>query len=118
MSTHSLPIDQVCLQRMKVLDDNCALCLPNGERIRLNAQTMRLIFEASDLAAASPATVSRCGMIHVPAEVIGWQCACSTCSAFSQFASLVLALPTSNIYQHFHGFVMHACYGPESYPLM
>ena len=61
---------------MKVLDDNCALCLPNGERIRLNAQTMRLVFEASDLAAASPATVSRCGMIHVPAEVIGWQCAC------------------------------------------
>ena len=65
---------------MKVLDDNCALCLPNGERIRLNAQTMRLIFEASDLAAASPATVSRCGMIHIPAEVIGWQCAYSTCA--------------------------------------
>ena len=58
----------------QVLDDNCALCLPNGERIRLNAQTMRLLFEASDLAAASPATVSRCGMIHIPADLIGWQC--------------------------------------------
>jgi hypothetical protein len=62
--------------RAQVLDDNCALCLPNGERIRLNPQGMRLVFEASDLAAASPATVSRCGMIYVPADLVGWQCVC------------------------------------------
>lgn len=103
---------------MKVLDDNCALCLPNGERIRLNAQTMRLVFEASDLAAASPATVSRCGMIHVPAEVIGWQCARSTYSALSQFQSLMLALPPLASLSTFHGCVMHARYGSEPCLLM
>ncbi|KAK9840828.1 hypothetical protein WJX81_007516 [Elliptochloris bilobata] len=68
------PIDCGWIENLNtVLDDNCALCLPNGERIRLNAQTMRLVFEASDLAAASPATVSRCGMIHIPADLISWQ---------------------------------------------
>ena len=56
-----------------VLDDNCMLCLPNGERIKLNANTMRMLFEVQDLAVASPATVSRCGMVYVPSEDIGWR---------------------------------------------
>ncbi len=28
-----------------MLDDNCTLCLPNGERIKLNPVTMRMLFE-------------------------------------------------------------------------
>lgn len=32
-----------------VLDDNCTLCLPNGERIKLNPLTMRMV---SHIAAA------------------------------------------------------------------
>lgn len=36
------------------------LCLPSGERIRLDESRLRLLFEVEDLAAASPATVSRC----------------------------------------------------------
>lgn len=28
-----------------VLDDNCTLCLPNGERIKLAPATMRMLFE-------------------------------------------------------------------------
>jgi dynein heavy chain len=39
--------------------------LPNGERIKLNPTTMRMLFEVQDLAVASPATVSRCGMVRV-----------------------------------------------------
>ena len=30
---------------LAVLDDNCMLCLPNGERIKLNPTTMRMLFE-------------------------------------------------------------------------
>ena len=56
-----------------VLDDNCTLCLPNGERIKLNPGTMRMLFEVQDLAVASPATVSRCGMVYVPIEELGWR---------------------------------------------
>lgn len=41
------------------LDDNRMLCLPSGERMRLDESRLRLLFEVQDLSAASPATVSR-----------------------------------------------------------
>lgn len=45
-----------------VLDDNKLLTLPNGERIPL-PNNVRIVFEVENLAHATPATISRCGII-------------------------------------------------------
>jgi dynein heavy chain len=55
-----------------VLDDNMTLCLANSERIKLRAQ-LRMLFEVQDLAVASPATVSRCGMVYLSTGNLNWK---------------------------------------------
>lgn len=52
------------------MDDNKLLTLANGERIRLQ-DYCSLLFEVGDLKYASPATVSRCGMVYVDSENLG-----------------------------------------------
>jgi dynein heavy chain len=53
------------------MDDSKTLTLPNAERILLNP-TMRLVFESENLKHATPATVSRAGIIFINADDIGW----------------------------------------------
>ncbi|KAI5945034.1 Dynein heavy chain 10, axonemal [Manis javanica] len=66
-------LDALWVENMNsVMDDNKLLTLANGERIRLQAHCA-LLFEVGDLQYASPATVSRCGMVYVDPKNLKYQ---------------------------------------------
>ncbi|XP_043489632.1 dynein axonemal heavy chain 10 [Polistes fuscatus] len=66
-------VDALWIENMNsVMDDNKLLTLPNQERIKLQNHCS-LLFEVGDLLYASPATVSRAGMVYVDPKNLGYQ---------------------------------------------
>ncbi|XP_075415820.1 dynein axonemal heavy chain 17 [Tenrec ecaudatus] len=65
-------IDPMWIESLNtVMDDNKVLTLASNERIPLN-RTMRLVFEISHLRTATPATVSRAGILYINPADLGW----------------------------------------------
>uniref|UniRef100_A0A8C0VGU9 Dynein axonemal heavy chain 17 n=1 Tax=Cyanistes caeruleus TaxID=156563 RepID=A0A8C0VGU9_CYACU len=65
-------IDPMWIESLNtVMDDNKVLTLASNERIPLTP-TMRLIFEISHLRTATPATVSRAGILYINPADLGW----------------------------------------------
>lgn len=61
-------IDPVWIENLNsALDDSRVLTLPNGDRIPLG-RNINFIFETCNLSFASPATISRMGLIHLSLE--------------------------------------------------
>ncbi|XP_037664377.1 dynein heavy chain 9, axonemal isoform X3 [Choloepus didactylus] len=65
-------IDPMWIESLNtVMDDNKVLTLASNERIPLSP-TMRLLFEISHLRTATPATVSRAGILYINPADLGW----------------------------------------------